>query len=676
MAKKLTAYQHVLEEPISPWARVIMAAAILAIIAVFTGPLWTMSFRSNQYPDPLEMSIYIDHIEGQKTEMRDDLREINSLNHYIGMRPLLESDFSEFVWMPFVVGFFVLIILRALVFGTVRDLADIVVLFIYFGLFSAWIFYNRLYAYGHNLAPDAAIKVEPFMPPFFGKEKIANFWIESFPSAGSYALALGGVLLLAALLVALRRAHANQLAAPAIVAALLVAALTLAPPSAAATLKVGPDEPFSTVGAALLAAAPGDRIEVTGGVYREALLVDVPVDLVGLDEPEIAGSGEGNVVRVVADDVTIRGFAIRGSGQEMMRSNAGVKVFGDRARIAGNRIFDNLFGVYLDGAREAVIEDNEIVGRSEVDIGRRGAGIHLYASDHNLVSRNLVSFVRDGVYFDHSDFNTVTDNTFHHLRYGVHYMYCSDNRFFRNVFRDSLAGVAIMYTERVVFNDNLILHNRAGYHAFGLLMKDALDSVAEGNAIVGNSSGVFLDSSHRNRFVRNLVADNDVGVVLYASSLDNSFSDNDFVGNLATLHTVGKASADWNPGGHGNHYADYAGYDLDGDGRGDVPHRLQDAFEVLEGNHPLLRLFLSSAAADALAAAERSFPLVPTSGQVDSAPAMRPVSGVEVGSGRTDGPGAPALATEDPPAGGRGAVATGWIVVLAVAGWSTAMLRR
>jgi hypothetical protein len=165
------------------------------------------------------MEIHVDHLEGQKTELRDDLREINSLNHYIGMRPLLESDFSEFQWMPFVIGFFALIILRAIAFGTVRDLIDITVLFTYFGLFSAWDFYQRLYAYGHNLAPDAAIDVEPFMPPFFGQVQVANFSIESYPGLGSYALGLGGVLLLAALLVALRRAWREERPAVAPVAA-------------------------------------------------------------------------------------------------------------------------------------------------------------------------------------------------------------------------------------------------------------------------------------------------------------------------------------------------------------------------------------------------------------------------------------------------------------------------
>ena len=71
-----------------------------------------MSFRSNQYPGPLKMSICSNHLEGQKTDRRDDLREINALNHYIGMRPLMESDFAEFLWLPFAMGFFALITLR------------------------------------------------------------------------------------------------------------------------------------------------------------------------------------------------------------------------------------------------------------------------------------------------------------------------------------------------------------------------------------------------------------------------------------------------------------------------------------------------------------------------------------------------------------------------------------
>jgi hypothetical protein len=210
MGEKNKRFQLLLQSPLNMRARILLILAVLSITLVFQSPLWTMSFRSNQYPDPLRMSIYINHLEGQKTDRRDDLREINSLNHYIGMRPLMESDFAEFLWLPFAMGFFALITLRAIVFGTLRDLVDITVLFTYFGLFSAWTFYSRLYQYGHNLNPEAAIKVEPFTPPFFGSVQIANFWVESYPGGGTYVMALFGGLLVAALVLTYLEARGEQ----------------------------------------------------------------------------------------------------------------------------------------------------------------------------------------------------------------------------------------------------------------------------------------------------------------------------------------------------------------------------------------------------------------------------------------------------------------------------------
>jgi len=408
------------------------------------------------------------------------------------------------------------------------------------------------------------------------------------------------------------------------------AVLGLVAPAFAAIWQVGPGCELTRIQEALDTAAPGDRVEVHTGRYDENLLIETPVELIGLGRPEIVGCGKDDVVNILADGVTFTGFLVSRSGKDMMISDAGIKINGDHAQVLDNQLTDNLFGIYLRGCEHALVEGNTIVGRPEIAVGSRGAGIHFFDANHNTVRANEVSFVRDGCYFDHADFNVVEDNEFHHLRYGVHYMYCDDNSFYRNVFRDSVAGVAIMYTMRVTFSDNQILNNREGYHAFGLLFKDAEDCVAERNVIVNNVSGIFIEGSHRNRFANNLVAFNDVGVKFFASSLDNVFTDNDFIGNIATLHTVGRALAEWAPGGRGNYYAAYDGYDLDRDGRGDIPYRLQDAFEYLEGNRPALRLFLSSAAADALATAEKVFPLVPSSEQNDPAPAMQPVSGMKV----------------------------------------------
>lgn len=192
------------ERPLTLKSRILILIAVLVLVPSFLFPLWNMSFYSNQYTDGLVLHIYSYQLEGGKTPNRDDLREINSLNHYIGMRPLLESDFSEFTWVPLVIGLLMILALRAMVLGHMSNLVDVFVLFTYFGLFSLWSFYHRLYMYGHNLDPTASIKVEPFTPPVFGSKQIANFTVNSFPGPASYALLAFAVLLLVSILLSAR----------------------------------------------------------------------------------------------------------------------------------------------------------------------------------------------------------------------------------------------------------------------------------------------------------------------------------------------------------------------------------------------------------------------------------------------------------------------------------------
>src|SRR5581483_3703451 len=126
---------HFFELPLVLKSRVLILVAVVALLPAFLFPLWRMTFVSNQYLDGLTLNIYAHQLEGGRTQNRDDLREINALNHYIGMRPLLESDFSEFVWIPFVVGALGVLALRAMVLGKMAGLVDVFVIFSYFGLF-------------------------------------------------------------------------------------------------------------------------------------------------------------------------------------------------------------------------------------------------------------------------------------------------------------------------------------------------------------------------------------------------------------------------------------------------------------------------------------------------------------------------------------------------------------
>jgi len=179
-------------------SRLLIIIGALVLIPSYFFPLWNMNMFSNQFPDGLRLMIYSYKLEGGDTPGRDDLAEINSLNHYIGMRPLDKRDFAEFNWLPFAVGVFMLLTFRAAVKGKMSMLVDVVALFGYFGLFSLWSFYYRMYTYGHNLEPTAAIKVQGFTPPLIGHKTVANFEIYSYPGAASYALMIFVALLIIA----------------------------------------------------------------------------------------------------------------------------------------------------------------------------------------------------------------------------------------------------------------------------------------------------------------------------------------------------------------------------------------------------------------------------------------------------------------------------------------------
>ena len=103
------------EIPIDMRSRLIIILAAAMLLPSFFTPLWKMTLYSNQFPDGLILNIYTYKLEGRKTPNQDDLKEINSLNHYIGMRPLIDTDFTEFKWIPFVIGGTILLALRVIV---------------------------------------------------------------------------------------------------------------------------------------------------------------------------------------------------------------------------------------------------------------------------------------------------------------------------------------------------------------------------------------------------------------------------------------------------------------------------------------------------------------------------------------------------------------------------------
>jgi copper chaperone NosL len=205
-----------LAAPLDLAPRLMLLVAALLLTAIFFLPLWNLTMFAPQYPDGLTLDIYSYKLEGGNRGQ--DIKEINILNHYIGMRDLVEEDFTEFKWLPFVVGALALLYLRAAVVGAVGGVLDVLVLNMYFSAFALWSFAHRLYQYGHTLAPTAAVKVAPFMPPVFGSKQLANFTVYSYPGPASWAMAASTVLVLVAMYLAWRASRAglaSNVAAPA-----------------------------------------------------------------------------------------------------------------------------------------------------------------------------------------------------------------------------------------------------------------------------------------------------------------------------------------------------------------------------------------------------------------------------------------------------------------------------
>ena len=390
-------------------------------------------------------------------------------------------------------------------------------------------------------------------------------------------------------------------------AAFVLVAMLVAPRADARTWTVGAaNADFPLISPAVAAASAGDVIRVRGGVYRENLVLDKQLSLVGEANPIVFGTGVGSVIVVLAAGCEVSGFTIEGSGTGATNQmDAAVQVRSNDNRIVDNRMRRVFYGVVVVDATHNEIADNEIRGFAELPFGRRGDGIYLYRAPENFVARNRISGERDAIYFQYAPRGRAVDNVVSDSRYALHDMFSDDAVIARNAFTDSAVGANIMNSRRIRVERNQIRRNR-GVPGIGLTLKDCDDSSIAGNQIVDNARGLLLDGSSSNRFTGNAFRANDTAIVLFSSAERNGFGANELVDNWSDVVVSGRESGTrWTVDGRGNYWARYRGFDFDGDGLGDAPHHVIGAFERLEGANAAARLYLQSPAAAGLELAAR-----------------------------------------------------------------------
>ncbi|HSJ50645.1 MAG TPA: NosD domain-containing protein [Actinomycetota bacterium] len=408
------------------------------------------------------------------------------------------------------------------------------------------------------------------------------------------------------------------------------------------------------------AAAPGDVVHVEAGMYHGNLLVHVPVALHGMDRPVIQGDGTGSVVTVTAPGVVLSGLLVRGSAPGPVGGPAGVRVEAeaDGAVIRDVIVEDSYAGIAVYGARGVRLLENTIRGRVAAEVGdeghaidpdgeatpghedhaagtgvfSRGDGISLWDAHDVLVRDNDVAFARDGVFLSFGRNLLIDRNRISDSRYALHSMFSEELTISDNTFERNLSGAVMMYGGPALVVRNRILDSRSPSTGFGALLKDVGGVELAENVLTGNRVGIQVDGPPAAalgevRIYRNTVALNRFGVSLYPSARATFFA-NSFVEN--GLQVIGQGTGvagknSWVFEGTGNYWSDYRGYDLAGDGIGDVAYVAGGAVEGIVRRAPVLAALASGPAFGLIrAVGDRWIDRAPV--VEDHRPLMRPAS--------------------------------------------------
>lgn len=166
-------------------SRWLLALAALLLLTTYVAPLWHIALQAPQYPEGLGMYIWSNQITGEKPQ---DLNSINGLNHYIGMKPIVPESIPELKLMPPLVAGLVVLGLAAAAWGRRAGLVAWTGLFLAGALAGLADFWRWGYDYGHDLNPEAAIKIPgmSYQPPLIGTKQLLNFRATSLPALGGW----------------------------------------------------------------------------------------------------------------------------------------------------------------------------------------------------------------------------------------------------------------------------------------------------------------------------------------------------------------------------------------------------------------------------------------------------------------------------------------------------------
>ena len=355
-------------------------------------------------------------------------------------------------------------------------------------------------------------------------------------------------------------------------------------------------------------ALAGASIRLPPGIYQGPAVITKPLTLEGDGKVVIDAGGQGTVLTVKADHVTLRGLTLRGSGNSHDALDGGVMAEGTKLLIEHNVIEDVLFGISLHKVTDSIIRANRIRSRA-VDSADRGDGLRFWYSTGNRIEDNDIAQIRD-ITVTNSPLNRFTGNTIKDSRRAFNFLFSHRSLVDRNHLEKNSTGIIALNSDGLIIRNNRVLHAMDASGA-GIALKETSAALVENNEIVHCAHGIMADSPmdpiNRIVFLDNLVAHNITGVYFYGAKGGHIAIGNTFRGNLWPVTIIGDGDP-MNDVWQGNYWDDYEGFDLDHDGFGDRPHEVLAYADRIWIETPEAKFFRNSPVLELLDFLERLAP--------------------------------------------------------------------
>jgi hypothetical protein len=177
------------------WLIPALISAVLLLLAMVL-PLWRMELVAPQYPAGLTMYAYGDRFEGETEGYYDGfdaVKEINELNHYIGMKPIEAVDEMK-LFTPGLLALALSAVAVSFIAWKPRLFRGFVIAGFWFvPLFFIADLQYWLYNYGHTMDPEAALNTGDITPKVFGTTAVWNFHSQNGFEPGFYAMILAAL---------------------------------------------------------------------------------------------------------------------------------------------------------------------------------------------------------------------------------------------------------------------------------------------------------------------------------------------------------------------------------------------------------------------------------------------------------------------------------------------------